>query len=397
MRARAGRSRPGPPALLALLLAGCSGAVSTPLSPTPPALAPPAELTPAEPLPPLTRPVVAVPLPGVDFPLFAVQGRSPRDLWFLADNEDTGGCLVHLEPPRTTIVARWLHDGDGYKPSSERRAGDASFASVFSYGPNLAFFSGIALDRDFVYLMGSVVAWSRGPGLLRGSLSGDGEWRQDSSYRQGLMVSSGEHLWALECGFDIGECSFGIPGGPRVRLPSRDATPGWQGERLPREIGALWMRTPDDGWVVLADADDPAVLSRYNGVTWAPVAQLDPELTVTGLWADEAGKAWLVAQRAGTGDPRTVVLRFDGRALQRLPLPPSFAATLVRGSGPREAWFVGGGSKVYQWDGEKLHQGEAPFDVGDAWAAPDGEVWLVGDGKGANGVAARIAPRPAVR
>jgi hypothetical protein len=408
------RTRSSSSSLLAgvALAAGCGG-VPPPAAPVAPA-APPASAAPSaaaapaaqtplpastslapaplpEPLPPLTRPITSVTLPGVDFPLFSVQGRSPRDIWFLAGDDENGGNLVHYEAPRARIVAHWTYE-DYLKPPSQRPVKN-DFMSVFSYGPHTPFFLGVYLDREEVVLQGTVTAWARGPGMLRGSLGKRGKWSWDSTFWQGLTFSSGDHVWTIDCSPMWRDCRFGVSRGPSVPLPARD---GSFGERA-LALGALWMRDLDDGWMTVEDEDGRPLLLRYNGVDWAPLAVLDGDLAVLGLWADEAGHAWLTARRGKEDGPGNVALHFDGHALRQVPVPASFAAVSVRGTGARDVWFLGAGRKVYQWDGAALRQGEAPFDVGDAWAASGGEVWFVSDGKGPKGMAARVAPTSEVR
>ena len=166
------------------------------------------------------------------------------------------------------------------------------------------------------------------------------------------------------------------------------------GARLP--IDTLSMHGLDDGWITSIDEDRRARLLRYNGVTWAPQATFDPGLAIVAMWVDEQAHPWLLARRGGKEeDPANVVLRFDGQALHSVPVPASFAARGVQGTSARDVWFVGAGRTVYQWDGQRLRQGEAPIDVADAWSSPGGEVWIVGTGDKA--VAARTAPLAEVR
>jgi hypothetical protein len=421
MKSRARGRRRSSRSLLAagVLAAGCGDAVPPPVTPTPPSpegaasviaappvapsVAPPstrpaAAAVPlaaaplAEPLPRLTRPIVSVTVPGVEGPITSVHGRSSHDIWFLAGGDDFPGSLVHYEPPRARVVAHWTYE-DYLKPAPVRPVVN-KFMSVFSYGPHTPIFLGVYVDAEEVHLLGSVVAWARGPGLLRGALSKDGTWRWESSFWRGATFSSGDLLWKLDCDMEWRDCSFETSGALHVPLPSHDGSFGEQGARTPLAFGAMWMRGLDDGWMTITDDDGRPRLLRYNGVTWAPLAALDAELAVVSLWADAAGHAWIAARRGGKDeDPANVLLRFDGSALHALPVPASFAAFTVRGTGERDVWFVGAGRKVYQWDGQTLRQGEAPFGVGDAWASPDGEVWLASDGKAGKGVVARI-PRP---
>ena len=171
-----------------------------------------------------------------------------------------------------------------------------------------------------------------------------------------------------------GPCALGTAWAPSFNEPSGDAI----------DMGihhiAAWMHGLDDGWLLTWGEDGRKWLHRYNGVTWAPVATIEKELSVIDLWVDEERRPWLTVRRGRQWDgPANMVLRFDGKALQALPVPASFTTGLVRGTSSRDVWFVGAGRKVYQWDGERLRQGEAPFDASDAWSSPGGEVWMVGE------------------
>jgi hypothetical protein len=131
------------------------------------------------------------------------------------------------------------------------------------------------------------------------------------------------------------------------------------------------MRGPADGFMLLPDEEGRLALLRYNGVAWVNVASLD-DLQISALWIDDEGRVWLPAPGA--------LLRFDGRSLVAIPVAPGFAPGVVAGRSGRDLWFFSPGKVVHHWDGQRFQQGETPFEVGGAWVAPGGEVWIVGQG-----------------
>ena len=329
----------------------------------------------AEPLLPLTRPFVTVQLAGVDAELVSVGGRGPRDLWFLTPEE--GGEKFH-----PTIGQVIHHDG---KRLLERIVPCPAYA----YGR-------LFVARDEVLVEGANMYFRGVAGHVWASVGGGGKDCNGIEFSSGLAVAaSGGRAWRLACDYGGGRCSLQASGAPEAALPRVYPSLGAAEEEL-GGVEALWMRADDDGWMAHRDEDGRALLLRYNGVTWTPRAVLDDGLEVANLWVDEDGLVWLAARPSGGAwnAPATAVLRFDGRALAEVAVPPAFAARFVRATGARDVWFLGAGVDVYQWDGQRMRQGKAPFVAADAWAAPGGEVWIVEGEKGGKGVAAHTAPAP---
>jgi hypothetical protein len=141
---------------------------------------------------------------------------------------------------------------------------------------------------------------------------------------------------------------------------------------------AFYMLGLDDGWTVTLEEHFAGVLHRFNGVTWAPVAKIGEGLYVKSIWVDETRSPWLVARdREKWDNPGKVVLRYDGKALQEMPVPKDFAAMWVDGTGSKDVWFGGKVGAIYQWDGSKWHQDTLPFEPTSHWVAPGGEVYFV--------------------
>ncbi len=338
----------------------------------------PAPPTLDEPLSPLTRPFVKVTLPGVKDALISVSGKGPKDLYFLAAESHKlrhGQYMFY----RGTVI-----HSDGSKVLDTQ---------VPCEGYH---YDGLVAGGDEVLVLGSNMYYRNVPGRYLATLSGKKSWSCGGGYARGFAVSSGGRAWMLTCDHAGTDCTLGATGMPRVRLPRWDPAMD-SSDRPSASIEAVWMRGADDGWLIHDGGDGRAALLRYNGVSWSTKATFDG-LAVTDLWVDEGNQVWIVARRGGKDDaPGNALLRFDGNALEELRLPASFAASMVRGTGGKDIWFVGAGTAVYQWDGQKLHAGQAPFIVGGAWAAPGGELWIVGpdDEVGAGpGVTAHTA-RPA--
>ena len=287
-------------------------------------------------------------------------GRSADDLWFVSDevlNQQIyaeQGVLIHFDGKRVleqsrppcgkSVFQRILLDREGILLPGRSHGGDWGFWQT-ARRP----FSGGKWACDTV--------WSHGCFGPAGS---------DNANFSSTPIAPGQRALALDCDATCrGACRFRGRGGRRVPHPQRLASS--TDEPAPRAWH--WQVRDDGGWMVLADEDDGRELLRFDGVAWTKAASLG-DLVISAMWIDERDHPWLLAGGA--------VLHFDGRALIRLPVPEGIAATVITGSSARDVWFFGPGRDAYQWDGERLHHGLAPFDAGDAWAAPNGEVWIVG-------------------
>jgi hypothetical protein len=295
-------------------------------------------------------------MPGVKGWLTSISGRGPRDVWLLTSEE-------YADPRMKMYIKRGIlihHDG--------RRI-------VKRYEPDClgAVFSALQVSKDGVILSGSN-PYVRAPPVETGLLTDKGAWECWNAYAAVRAASPSLPAWTLNCGSQDGrDCYLQAAGGKQAALPTAHASFGKEGANTPLEIPTWQMRGDDDGWMVLPDDTGRPRLLRYNGVAWVPKAALDG-LEIAGLEVSDDGTVWLLATREKQA---SIVLRFDGSALHPLPVPESFTpARLVVGA--REVWFFGRGRKVYQYDGQRLRQGEVGFEVADGWAAPNGEVWIVG-------------------
>jgi hypothetical protein len=309
---------------------------------------------------------VKVTLPGVAGSLVSVSGRSARDLWFISDEE------FSFTPQQPKMQQGVLIHSDGKRVLARIEPG--------CWG---AVFTSIRVAKRGLVLQGGS-PYYRGPSVMIGNLDERGKGECLHEWSTARVAPGG--TWKLECRTQLGEsCVLGSNDGKRSPLPWSHPSFVGGGAGAPLGAEAWEMRSGTDGWMVLhGEEDDDYAVYRYNGVTWAPLGAI-PKGDGVALWLEDDDHPWVVS----SGPP----LRFDGRAFVPIPAPEAFAATIIAGTGPRDVWFLGAGRRVYQWDGQRLHEGEAPFDVGDAWADPGGEVWIVGKGEGGpgKGVTARTA------
>ncbi len=371
---------------LSLLLAACTGNATPPVAPVAPPplplvvpppppppelpLPPPVPEAPvpapapphlAEPLPALARTFTLVPMPGVKDAITGISGRNSSDIWLLS-----GETLDFGSRPETGVVYRY----DGKR--------------VKSYGhPCIAANWGdVVAGKDIVVATG-YRAWSRGVlPLFRATLSPDGKWscdHRDVGFTMGITRSAGGRVWQLSC-ISNRPCRLDVAGASPVPFPSYHPSGDEPlGEEDPSPLGAFAMTSASDGWLVNEGEDGRDWLFRFNGVTWTPLAPLAPETHATDVWGDAEGNAWIPLRTSEKDDdPATALLRWDGHTLAHVAVPASFKVGIVRGSGPRDVWFFGPERAIYHFDGQHLRQGKGTFDIIDAWAAPDGDLWIVG-------------------
>ncbi len=314
--------------------------------------------------PPLPRAFVKVALADVHGALIGVRGRTARDVWFLSDEEFTS-------PLRT------YQSGQGVLVHYDGKGVIEQIRPLACYG---AAFTSLEIGPEGVFLAGANYM-SRGISQETALLPRRGDWQ---CYRtlQTVRGVPGRPSVSLACSTPAQwtDCRLRAAGGARYPSPVRAEIVDGREQVASVLPPGVTVVAPDDAFAVLRDDEGRNLLHRLNGVTWAPVADLG-DLDAPAIWVDEQRSAWI----AGPG----AALRVDGRTLERIAVPDDFAPTLVLGSSRRDVWFFAGWD-VFQFDGKVIHRGKAPFEVKDAWVAPDGEVWIVGAGgeKAPKGLAA---------
>jgi hypothetical protein len=203
------------------------------------------------------------------------------------------------------------------------------------------------------------------------------------------------------------------------------AAPAWQPAFDPGAAGALlsvWGPDERSVWAVGGQPDAGAAF-RFDGRAWAPVPGLPagPGLswahgagrtvwfvgeggralrlrdarveatptgvgaTLWGVWAAGDDEAWAVGGDAvGRGPADPVLLRWDGEAWRRVPVPPLDrevrALFKVWGTGPDDVFAVGAGGVILHWDGRAWSPQESGVDddLVSLWGRGDHDIVAVG-------------------
>jgi hypothetical protein len=337
----------------------------------------------AEPLAKLTRNVEVLSLPGLKSKVVSTHGRGPNDVWILTEDE-----IVHFNG---TKIDERTKTPCGFRGSREGGYGTTLYR--------------ILVDHDRVFAIGGY----RDPNSRIGNDAtiarvSQGRWNCRAAPEDlvpEFVQSDGQRVWRLVHNMSSADCrmlsSTGACAPPidfawSYRQPITDAID------MGVATTALWMMGDTDGWMMTWEPNKRSVLERYNGVDWKPVAWIAPTISVSSLWGDETGRAWVTARRGHSWDgPADRVFRLDNGELKEIAVPKSFGTKIVRGTSSHDVWFVGGTGKVYQWDGDVLRQGFVPFVPDEAWSSPGGEVWMSGEGQIARTVRATDATAEARR
>lgn len=358
---------------VAILLAGCEGALPPAETPAPPPAPPPPVATapvvtpPAlrlvavdavaeEPSPPLPEPLGAitrsferVALPASVGAIEAVGGRDARHVWMVSASFDLlswdGARLSRAKAPSCPFHYE-INLGGG--------------TQRYVYEPR---YTRLTVTSDEIVLGG--LRPQIGP---RGSYALDVEARSRTGKGKWICHETGGVFPPIER----------IAGTARLHMrvsTSKGLTIDGRPAPLPademNEGVDLGGRAADDLWLWSTELDR---VWQGNGVAW----QLRPTrlAQLIDVWLDEAGHPWVLGVDARQ---RGVVLRWDDDAgtWKRLPIQDVAGAELIRGAG-RELWLIGG-TYVYHWDGRVLRRASAPVaKVKGAWISASGELWIVG-------------------
>ena len=239
----------------------------------------------------------------------------------------------------------------------------------------------IVVDENDVHVFGEFRDLNTRIGSeQRATLSRNGKWNcQKKPLVPDLTQSSGTLTWraaynmdgdACRIGSSAGHCTSGPRFAPTHVDPVRDSI----------DMGihnlAMWMYGPDDGWVITVNELFEPVLYRFNGVAWTKQTNLD-NIRIHSMWGDELHQLWMIASKETKSSTTMMILRYDGKNLNPIPVPSSFAASRVRGASSRNVWFGGETDVVYHWDGNRLRQGKLPAEASNMWVSPDGVPFFV--------------------
>lgn len=297
--------------------------------------------------------------------IIAISGRSSKDIWMLTDS----GVVLQ-------------DDGKEIKFRQAKPCGWGLFNNEFNYaGTRL---HNIVVDENEVHVFGeSRDMNTRIGGEVRATLTRDGKWKcLQKSLVPDITQASGALTWRAAYNMDGDMCRIGSTAGHCTSGP-RFAPTHVDPPRDSIDMGihniAMWMAGPDDGWVVTIDETFHPALYRFNGVAWTKQQAIDADTRIYSMWSDEQHQLWAMASNtSGRLDaPGTMIFRYDGKNLNPLPAPRSFAAGLVRGHSSHDVWFGVGTDVIYQWDGGRLRQGKLPGEASDMWISSDGVAFFV--------------------
>jgi len=295
--------------------------------------------------------------------IVSVHGRSSNDVYLLTEE----GVLLREDGKR--IVDKYT------SPCTW-----GNFNKEYNYVGERLFL--VIADKDAVHVIGENRGInSRVGSELHAALGKDGKWTCKNEHVVPMeVVSNGDITWTVAHNMDgdlcrvrssTGFCTSGPRWAPSFSEPVGDSID------MGIHSWSLHMFGIDDGYIITKDDTWRPSLHRFNGVTWAPITTIEAQ--ILSSFADEDKNLWFLTKTSENyNDPGNEVRLFDGKALKTFPVPATFAAQFVRGTGPRDVWFAGYKNKIYQWDGSVLREGALNFEPTDVWAAPHGEVWFAG-------------------
>lgn len=203
----------------------------------------------------------------------------------------------------------------------------------------------------------------------RNNLYGVSGSSSDNVWAVGAYTTSGSQFRALAMRWDGTKWSL-------VSTPSL----GEQGSQL-NTVAALG---PDNVWaagnsVTAQQQDGQMLVLRWDGKAWSR-SPLPPDVThnLLSLAARTPGDIWAVGTQA---------LHWDGKSWSILPTPEGAYLDGVTAAPPGAVWVVGNDSDkaiTLRWDGKKLNNVPVPAALGKAFlhetvALPNGDVWAVGE------------------
>lgn len=318
----------------------------------------------AQTFPPLTRSFTQMKIPGVKGQIADISGNSKSDVWLLSSEavkgymSDEYGVIYHY---------------DGKKAKSHGHPCLlTSFGSIAAAGKEVALSGSRLFQRS---------GWPRFIAIDEGK----GFPCFEGGMTDGTMTASAGHIWRLECrSEERWVCALMANGAPPVHLPAFDASlvppespvDKTRGDGPPMVVHTFWMLSDHDGYLVHTAPDGRALLLRYNGVTWKPLASFgEPGHVATTLWA-VPGEAWILMRDADKYSASTMLYRFDGQVVSKRDMPEGFEGYWIEGDGIRGVWIGAKGRQIYQWDGQTLRRGTLPWEVSGGWLAPDGDLWV---------------------
>ncbi len=303
------------------------------------------------------------PLGSIPAQIVAIHGRTSKDIWMLTD---------------TGVVLQ--DDGKDIKFRQAKPCGWGEYSRE-SNGVGTHLYN-IVVDENDVHVFGEFRDMNTRIGSeQRATLARDGKWNcQKKSLVPELTQSSGAMTWraaynmdgdACRIGSSAGHCTSGPRFAPTHVDPVRDSI----------DMGilnvAMWMYGPDDGWVITKNELFEPTLYRFNGVAWTKQSNIDHEIRIHSMWGDEQHQLWMIASKMSKTASQMMILRYDGKNMNPLSTPKSFAASRIRGTSSHDIWFGGENDIIYHWDGSRLRQGKLPAEASGMWVSADGVPFFV--------------------
>lgn len=302
------------------------------------------------------------PVPTLEH-LFAAASVAANDLWAAGSN----GELIHWEGASWARVrpefAESLSFADvwGCAPDDVWLSGGETHhhdgGSVQPRGPALSALHGFACD-DLFGIDHEGLAWHW-----------DGtSWQSEAT---GTVPATGASAGKLGGTGDDDLWLLGRDG----EIWHRDATTWSLAHTAPALLRGVFALAPDDVWVV----GENGFTAHFDGLGWIEIAgPTAPELDA--VWASGPNDVWATGQAA--------TWRWDGTQWSVVPgLPLDWAvagvgARSLDGRSADDVWLLNVESRVAHWDGSTWTELPTPVSVSvlSIFAAPWGEVWVVGGG-----------------
>lgn len=261
----------------------------------------------------------AVPLPADVEHLTDVDGTGPNDIWVVGNFDDVlhfdghSWTRVDLRPAATFIPS-------DVPPMVSAAAPDDVWISA---GQLLLHWDGVMWSRDESHGLQTIDdVWVGGPGV---------------AFRVRRYQPIDGYALAVDR----------LEGGTWNEVLSLGEFPGWDN----RQPGRLGGTGPDDVWVV----DPLSRAQHFDGTRWTAAVSSGPDSKLGGLWAQAAGMAVVVG---ASGEIR----EWAGDSFERITRGPQRQSGMaISGTSEQDVWFGGpttalGPGGLFRWNGTAVEE-----------------------------------------